>query len=60
MTHHLLGRPLKLLYPIECPLEKEEHVTDRKNANTQGETKDSEQSTVRPKRVLFHINLLFI
>ena len=33
-----------------CPLEKEEHLTDRNNANTQGETKDSEQSTVRPQR----------
>ena len=33
-TRKVLGRPLKLLYPIECPLEKEEHVTDRNNANT--------------------------
>ena len=46
-TRKVLGRYLKLLYPIEGPLE---HVTDRNNANTQGETKDSDQSTVRPKR----------
>ena len=49
-TRKVLGRPLKLWYPIECPLAKEEHVTDRNNANIQGETKDNEQSILRPKR----------
>ena len=46
----VLGRPLKLLYPIECPLENEEHIIDRNNKNSQGESKDNDKTMVRPKR----------
>ena len=49
-SRKVLGRPLKLLYPIECPLENEEHIIDRNNKNSQGESKDNDKTMVRPKR----------
>ena len=49
-SRKVLGRPLKLLYPIECPLGNEEHIIDRNNKNSQGESKDNDKTMVRPKR----------
>ena len=49
-SRKVLGRPLKLLYPIECPLGNEEHLIDRNNKNSQGESKDNAKTMVRPKR----------
>ena len=49
-SRKVIGRPLKLLYPIECPLGKEEPEIDRTDTKYQGETKDNEETTPRPKR----------
>ena len=49
-SRKVIGRPLKLLYPIEWPLGKEEPEIDRTDTKYQGETKDNEETTPRPKR----------
>ena len=49
-SRKVIGRPLKLLYPIECPLGKKEPEIDRTDTKSQGETKDNEETTGRPKR----------
>ena len=48
-SRKVFGQPLKLLYPIKCPLGNEEHIIDRNNKNSQGESKAHDKTMVRPK-----------
>ena len=45
----VLGRPLNLLYPIECPFAKDENGTNEHKEDSETAIKDNEQ-TRRPKR----------
>ena len=45
----VLGRPLNLLYPIECPFAKDENGTNEHKGDSEMAIKDNEQ-TRRPKR----------
>ena len=45
----MLGIPLNLLYPIECPITKDENGTNEHKGDSETAIKDNEQ-TRRPKR----------
>lgn len=50
-SNKVIGRPLNLLYPIECPIERGGTDTDTHESDfSKGETQDNEHNVERPKR----------